>query len=112
MDKKQYTIHLLGHDINVKMNMSVIIAFEEISGTSFYGETFDTTKTRYTLLAAIVATSDAPKDMADRLLTDVTPKEFTAAFEVAMQALGDFFEIPEVMKKDEPEQEGEQPKNS
>ena len=50
--------------------------------------------------------------MADRLLTDVTPKEFTAAFEVAMQALGDFFEIPEVMKKDEPEQEGEQPKNS
>jgi hypothetical protein len=112
MDKKQYTIHLLGHDIDVKMNMSTIIAYEEITGTSFYGETFDTTKTRYALLAAIVATSDAPKDMADRLLTDVTPKEFTAAFEVAMQALGDFFEIPEVMKKDEPEQEGEKEKNS
>lgn len=112
MNKKQYTIHLLGHDIDVKVNMSTIIAYEEITGTSFYGEAFDSTKTRYALLAAIVATSDAPKDMADRLLTEVTPKEFTAAFEVAMQALGDFFEIPEVLKKDEPEQEGEQPKNS
>ena len=81
MNKKQYTIHLLGHDIDVKVNMSTIIAYEEITGTSFYGEAFDSTKTRYALLAAIVATSDAPKDMADRLLTDVTPKEFTAAFE-------------------------------
>ena len=32
MSKKQYTIHLLGHDIDVKMNMSTIIAYEEITG--------------------------------------------------------------------------------
>lgn len=113
MTKKQYTIHLLGQDIEVKMNMSVIIAYEEITGTPFYGETFDTTKTRYALLAAVIAASAAKGDIADRLLTDVSPKEFTAAFEVAMQALADFFEIPEVVKKDEPQAtEGEQPKNS
>ena len=112
MTKNKYTIHLLGQDIDVKMNMKVIIAYEEITGTSFYGEPFDTTKTRYALLAAIVAASDAPKDMADRLLTEVKPKEFTAAFEVVMQAAADFFEIPTVIKQDEePKQEGEQPKN-
>ena len=35
MDKKQYTIHLLGQDIDVKVNMSTIIAYEEITGRSF-----------------------------------------------------------------------------
>lgn len=112
MNKKQYTIHLLGQDIDVKMNMKVIIGYEEISGTSFYGENFDTFKTRYALLAAIIAASDADSDLSNRLLTDVSPKEFTAAFEVVMQAVADFFEIPTVIKQDEePKQDGEQPKN-
>ena len=112
MNKKQYTIHLLGQDIDVKMNMKVIIAYEEITGTSFYGENFDTARTRYALLSAIIAVSDANSDLSDRLLTDVSAKEFTAAFEVVMQAVADFFEIPTVIKKDEePKQEGAQPKN-
>jgi hypothetical protein len=112
MTKNKYTIHLLGQDIDVKMNMKVIIAYEEITGTSFYGENFDTSRTRYALLAAIIAASNANSDISDRLLTDVSGKEFTAAFEVAMQAAADFFEIPTVIKQDEePKQEGEQPKN-
>lgn len=112
MDKKQYTIHLLGQDIDVKMNMKVVIGYEEITGTSFYGENFNTFKARYALLAAIIATSNANSDLSDRLLTDVSPKELTAAFEDAWPAVADFFEIPTVMKQDEePKQEGEQPKN-
>ncbi len=112
MTKNKYTIHLLGQDIDVMMNMKVIIGYEEITGTSFYGENFDTFKTRYALLVAIIAASDANSDLSDRLLTDVSPKEFTAAFEVAIHAAADFFEIPIVIKQDEEQkQEGEQPKN-
>ena len=112
MTKNKYTIHLLGQDIDVKMNMKVIIAYEEITGTSFYSENFDTARTRYALLAAILAASNANSDLSDRLLTDVSAKEFTAAFEVVMQAVADFFEIPTVIKQDEePKPEGEQPKN-
>lgn len=112
MTKKQYTIHLFGQDIDVQMNMKVIIGYEQITGTSFYGENFNTFKTRYALLAAIIAASDANSDLSDRLLTDVSPKEFTAAFEVAIKAAADFFEIPIVIKQDEEQkQEGEQPKN-
>ena len=112
MTKNKYTIHLLGQDIDVKMNMKVIIAYEEITGTSFYGENFDTARTRYALLSAIIAVSDANSDLSDRLLTDVSGKEFTAAFEVAMQAAADFFEIPIVIKQDdEQKEEEEQPKN-
>lgn len=104
-------MHLLGEDIDVKMNMSVMIAYEEIAGTSFYGEEFKTTRSRYALLAAVLAASDADSSIADRLLTEATPKEFTEAFEVAFLALADFFEIPSVMKKDEQTTEGEQAKN-
>lgn len=106
--KKDYTIHLLGQDIDVEMNMSVIIAYEEITGTSFYGEQFATTKSRYALLAAVLSKTDG--DLADKLLTDVSPMEFTQAFEVVMEAVADFFEIPAVVTPDEPA-EGEQPKN-
>lgn len=111
MSKKKYTMHLLGEDIDVKMNMSVMIAYEEIAGTSFYGEEFKSTRSRYALLAATLAASDADSSIADRLLTEATPKEFTEAFEVAFLALADFFEIPSVMKKDEQTAEGEQAKN-
>lgn len=111
MPKKQYTIHLLGEDIDIKMNMSVMIAYEEISGTSFYGEEFKSTRSRYALLAATLAASDADSTLADRLLTDASPKEFTEAFEVAFMALADFFEIPSVMKDKEQPKEGEQAKN-
>ena len=111
MTKKQYTMHLLGEDIDIKMNMSVMIAYEEIAGTSFYGEEFKSTRSRYALLAATLAASDADSSIADRLLTEATPKEFTEAFEVAFLALADFFEIPSVMKKDEQTTEGEQAKN-
>lgn len=104
-------MHLLGEDIDVKMNMSVMIAYEEIAGTSFYGEEFKTTRSRYALLAATLAASDADSSIADRLLTEATPKEFTEAFEVVFLALADFFEIPSVMKKDEQTTEGEQAKN-
>lgn len=104
-------MHLLGEDIDVKMNMSVMIAYEEIAGTSFYGEEFKTTRSRYALLAAVLAASDADNTLAERLLTDASPKEFTEAFEVAFLALADFFEIPSVMKKDEQTAEGEQAKN-
>lgn len=104
-------MHLLGEDIDVKMNMSVMIAYEEIAGTSFYGEEFKTTRSRYALLAAVLAASDADNTLAERLLTDASPKEFTEAFEVAFLALADFFEIPSVMKKDEQTTEGEQAKN-
>ena len=104
-------MHLLGEDIDVKMNMSVMIAYEEIAGTSFYGEEFKTTRSRYALLAAVLAASDADNTLAERLLTDASPKEFTEAFEVAFLALADFFEIPSVMKKDEQKTEGEQAKN-
>ena len=51
-------MHLLGEDIDVKMNMSVMIAYEEIAGTSFYGEEFKTTRSRYALLAAVLAASN------------------------------------------------------
>ena len=104
-------MHLLGEDIDVKMNMSVMIAYEEIAGTSFYGEEFKTTRSRYALLAAVLAASDADNTLAERLLTDASPKEFTEAFEVVCLALADFFEIPSVMKKDEQTTEGEQAKN-
>lgn len=106
--KKEYTIHLLGRDIDVEMNMSVIIAYEEITGTSFYGEEFATTKSRYALLAAVLSKTDG--DFADKLLTDVSPMEFTQAFETVMEAVADFFEIPAVVPPEE-QKEGEQAKN-
>ena len=106
--KKDYTIHLLGRDIDIEMNMSVIIAYEEITGTSFYGEEFTATKSRYALLAAVLSKTDG--DLADKLLTDVSPMEFTQAFEVVMEAVADFFEIPAVVPPEE-QKEGEQAKN-
>ena len=106
--KREYTIHLLERDIDIEMNMSVIIAYEEITGTSFYGEEFTTTKSRYALLAAVLSKTDG--DLADKLLTDVSPMEFKQAFEVVMEAVADFFEIPEVVPPEE-QKEGEQAKN-
>ena len=114
MKEKKYTIHLLGEDIDICFNMATIIGYEEITGQSFYGESFETAKTRYALLAAVLAQSDAKEDIGDRLLKDVDFKEFTDAFAVIMEAASEFFNIPQVMQEEEhpqTEEEGEKGKN-
>ena len=105
MKDKKYTIHLLGEDIDICFNMATIIGYEEIIGQSFYGESFETAKTRYALLAAVLAQSK---------LKDVDFKEFTDAFSVIMDAASEFFNIPQVMQEEEQpqaEEEGEKGKN-
>ena len=114
MKDKKYTIHLLGEDIDICFNMATIIGYEEIIGQSFYGESFETAKTRYALLAAVLAQSDVKEDIGDRLLKDVDFKEFTDAFAVIMDAASEFFNIPQVMQEEEQpqtEEEGEKGKN-
>ena len=106
MDKSRNTVTIFGQEVEIKFNMGVLIGYEEITGTSFYGETFETTKTRYALVCAVLAQSDLGADVADKLLKEAGYKEFNEIFAAIMKAATEFFELPQVMEAEKEENKG------
>ena len=106
MDKSRNTVTIFGQEVEIKFNMGVLIGYEEITGTSFYGETFETTKTRYALVCAVLAQSDLGADVADKLLKEAGYKEFNEIFAAITKAATEFFELPQVMEAEKEETKG------
>ena len=109
-----------GKEYPIAFNMKTIMNFEELTGTSFFGETFSQIKTRIALIMASVLTADENTELTiDKLMGDMdyqAMQEVIAAYTVVMELVGKFFPIPEIEKKNEPEKPAdadkeEKPKN-
>lgn len=117
---KEKKITLSGKEYPVDFNMKTILNFEEISGTTFFVETFTTLKSRIALVMASVLTADENTDLTLEVMMggkDVQAVRDVIQAYLSVNALASkFFEIPEAEKQNQPEQPedaeaDEKPKN-
>lgn len=92
-------ITLLGEEIDVRFNMAVMLAYEEIMGEPFLGSAFDSQKSRYALLyAVIISSKPETKITADALLKEAEWTEIQTALETVTALMAEWFDIPAVVK--------------
>ena len=99
MQQKEITIG--GKTYPVVFNLKTMMNFEEITGKSFFGESFDGFKER---IALIISAALAADEKADITVAQDIIKAYVAVMELSAK----FFNIPEVEPKDEkPAEEAE-----
>ena len=111
MNKKEITIN--GKTYPVIFDMQTIMNFEEVTGgKSFFTENLTTLKNRIALIIAAVTAADENtslevKDITgNRTMAEV--QQIIAAYAVIDQLAAEFFKIPEIEKKNNPEPPAEE----
>ncbi len=113
--KPEKTIHILGEDVKITFDMSVEIAYEEISGTPFNIEDLKTQKASLSLyMAAIIANNPQTEITVERLMKEATGPEIGLLGQTIIAAMTAWMAIPSaVIKEEQPkpksEEEEEQP---
>jgi hypothetical protein len=104
MQQKEITIG--GKTYPVVFTLKTMMNYEEITkGKSFFGETFDTFKSRIALIISAVFAADENADITVEQLTNAETwqeaQDIIKAYVAVMELSAKFFNIPEVEPKDE-----------
>ena len=100
MEKKHITIG--GQQVPVVFNVSTLLAYEEISGKSFFGEHFERTRERLALICAAAYAADNDTTLTiEQLMQADSWQEVSQAFTDVMDAAGTFFNLPKVVEESE-----------
>ena len=91
MNEKTVTID--GKEYPVRFNMSTLIAFEQTSDKSFFGENFDKLYSRVILVFAAMFAADE-KITTEVLLNSNDWQRITRAFNTIMEMAAEFFKVP------------------
>lgn len=83
-------------NISVKFNMSTLIAFEQTSDKSFFGENFDKLYSRVILVFAAMFAADE-KITTEVLLNSNDWQGITKAFNTIMEMAAEFFKVPKIV---------------
>ena len=106
------TVTIDGKEYPVNFDMSTLIAFEQTSDKSFFGENFDKLYSRVTLVWAAMFAAN------ENITTDVVLKSkdwqgITQAFNTIMEMAAEFFKVPKIVAdaeaKETTTEEGEKP---
>ena len=108
MTQKEITIN--GKQYPVVFDLQTMMNFEEITnGTSFFGAPLDTLKHRVAIIAAAAISADDKTDLTvEGILGNKdyeAMQQIIKAYNVVMSLASEFFPIPEIEKKNNPEQE-------
>ena len=115
MQQKEITIG--GKTYPVVFNLKTMMNFEEITGKSFFGESFDGFKEHIALIISAALAADEKADITVEQMTSAETwqqaQDIIKAYVAVMKLSAKFFNIPEVEPKDEPApaEDEEQPKN-
>lgn len=114
---KQKTITINGNEVPVTFNMGALTTFEQATGKSFFGEKFEHHRERVLLVyAAIFAADNKTEIKTSDILAIDDWHQFNAIFDTVWSLAGEFFELPDMVKKndkdDTPEKEGNDKKNA
>ena len=117
MQQKEITIG--GKQYPIVFTLKTMMNFEEIIGKSFFGETFDTFKSRIVLIISAVFAADENADLTIEKLANAdtwqAAQDIVKAYVAVMELSAKFFKLPEVEPKDEPAPaeaaDDEKPKN-
>ena len=115
MQQKEITIG--GKQYPVVFTLKTMMNFEEITGKSFFGESFDTFKSRIALIISAVVAADENAGITIEQLTNAdtwqAAQDIVKAYVAVMELSAKFFNIPEVESEpkdekpaDEAEEEG------
>lgn len=100
--KPEKTIHILGEDVKITFDMSVEIAYEEISGTPFNIEDLKTQKASLSLyMAAIIANNPQTEITVERLMKEATGHEIGLLGQTIIAAMTAWMAIPTAVIKEE-----------
>jgi hypothetical protein len=103
MQQKEITIG--GKTYPVVFTLKTMLNFEEITGKSFFGESFDTFKSRIALIISAVVAADENAGITIEQLTNAdtwqAAQDIVKAYVDVMELSAKFFNIPEVEPKDE-----------
>ena len=86
------TVTIDGKEYPVRFNMSTLIAFEQTSDKSFFGENFDKLYSRVILVFAAMFAADE-KITTDVLLKSNDWQGITKAFNTIMEMAAEFFKV-------------------
>ena len=111
MTKKEITIN--GKQYPVIFDMQTIMNFEEVtSGKSFFTENLMTLKNRIALIIAAVTAADENTQLEVKDITGnhsmAEVQQIIAAYAVIDSLAAEFFKIPEIEKKNNPEPPAEE----
>ena len=117
MQKKNITIN--GKEYPIVFTMDTLMNFETIVGKSFFETDFKTLKDRMALVCAAVITANENTDLTiDALKGNNDLKavqQIIAAYNIVAALMGEFFEVPDVVKAEEAaehtDDDGEKAKN-
>lgn len=111
MTQKEITIN--GKQYPVVFDLQTMMNFEEITnGASFFAAPLDTLKNRVAIIAAAAISADDKTDLTvEAILGDKDYKamqQIIAAYNIVMTLAGEFFPIPKIEKKKNPEPPAEE----
>jgi hypothetical protein len=115
MKTKEITIN--GKNYAIVFNVKTMMNFEEISGKSFFGEDFSHLKERIAIIiAAVLSANEKVTLTVEEIIEGEEYKslqEIFAAYRAVMELAGEFFQVPEIEKQNEPElkEDDDKPKN-
>ena len=90
------TVTIDGKEYPVRFNMSTLIAFEQTSDKSFFGENFDKLYSRVILVFAAMFAAD-DKITTEVLLQSNDWQGITKAFNTVMEMAQEFFKVPKIV---------------
>ena len=90
------TVTIDGKEYPVRFNMSTLIAFEQTSDKSFFGENFDKLYSRVILVFAAMFAADE-KITTEVLLNSNDWQGITRAFNTIMEMAAEFFKVPKII---------------
>ena len=111
------TIEILKEKLDIRFNMAVELAYEEITGEEFNVESLKKMKNTIALgMAAILVANENTEITIERLLKEANGKEIGALNKAVLDSMTEWVAIPDVIaiedaKEPQPDVNEAQPKN-
>lgn len=104
MTERKVTV--LGEELDIRFNMAVEIAYEEIANEPFNVQSLERQKNIVALcMAAIIVNNPKTKITAERFISEVASDEYNAIAAAVIEAMTEWMKIPSVIPQDKPSEE-------
>lgn len=104
IQEKKVTV--LGETIDIRFNMAVEIAYEDIANEPFNVQSLERQKNIVALcMAAIIVNNPETKITAERFIREVASDEYNAIVSAVIEAMTEWMKIPSVIPQEKPSEE-------
>ena len=99
-------VTVLGEELDIRFNMAVEIAYEEIANEPFNVQSLERQKNIVALcMATIIANNPETKITAERFIREVASDEYNTLVSAVIEAMTEWMKIPSVIPQEKPSEE-------